>query len=136
VLCGTQNHILISSSETADGVSTPDSVIMPEIKSGGCISVSEGSKGMATEAYREVDSIVSTELSLHVHVGDGFVKWVLLLRVFVQMIVGLEVKHLLLNRQVKLAKRIQPNKFVALSHYIERLSLALSEQAHLIGTHT
>jgi hypothetical protein len=30
-----QNHILISSSETADGVSTPDSVMMPEIRSGG-----------------------------------------------------------------------------------------------------
>jgi hypothetical protein len=30
-----QNHILINSSETADGVSTPDSVMIPEIRSGG-----------------------------------------------------------------------------------------------------
>ena len=30
-----QNHILISSSDTADGVRTPDSVIIPEIRSGG-----------------------------------------------------------------------------------------------------
>jgi hypothetical protein len=29
-----QNHILISSSETADGVSTPDSVMIPEMRSG------------------------------------------------------------------------------------------------------
>jgi hypothetical protein len=28
-------HILISSSDTADGVRTPDSVMMPEIRSGG-----------------------------------------------------------------------------------------------------
>jgi hypothetical protein len=32
----TQNHILINSSETADGVNTPDSVMMPDTKSGGC----------------------------------------------------------------------------------------------------
>ena len=30
-----QPHILISSSDTADGVRTPDSVIIPEIKLGG-----------------------------------------------------------------------------------------------------
>jgi hypothetical protein len=30
-----QNQILINSSETADGVSTPDSVMIPEIRSGG-----------------------------------------------------------------------------------------------------
>lgn len=35
-----QNHILMSSSETAEGVRTPDSVMMPEIRSGGCGGVS------------------------------------------------------------------------------------------------
>lgn len=34
-----QNHILISSSETADAVRTPDSVMIPEIRSGGCESL-------------------------------------------------------------------------------------------------
>lgn len=34
-----QNQILISSSDTADGVSTPDSVIIPEIRSGGYSSL-------------------------------------------------------------------------------------------------
>lgn len=32
---GAQNQILINSSETADGVRTPDSVMIPEIRSGG-----------------------------------------------------------------------------------------------------
>lgn len=30
-----QNQILMSSSDTAEGVRTPDSVIMPEMRSGG-----------------------------------------------------------------------------------------------------
>jgi hypothetical protein len=38
-----QNHILINSSETADGVSTPDSVMIPEIRSGGCRYISKNS---------------------------------------------------------------------------------------------
>jgi hypothetical protein len=29
-------HILINSSDTAEGVRTPDSVMMPEMRSGGC----------------------------------------------------------------------------------------------------
>jgi hypothetical protein len=35
-----QNQILINSSETADGVSTPDSVMIPEMRSGGWESLS------------------------------------------------------------------------------------------------
>jgi hypothetical protein len=46
----TQNHILISSSETADGVSTPDSVMMPDIRSGGCQWISKRSEDMVVQS--------------------------------------------------------------------------------------
>ena len=39
-ILSTQNHILISSSLTALGVSTPDSVMIPEIKLGGYHKIS------------------------------------------------------------------------------------------------
>jgi hypothetical protein len=45
-----QNHILISSSETADGVSTPDSVMMPEIRSGGCRCISKRSGDVVAQS--------------------------------------------------------------------------------------